>query len=64
MKHLRLFPNAQVRDSVLADIDYPVLHSTDGVGLVQMAYLKVGLFKMQLKNFLYKQRSHRPLYNY
>ena len=33
MKHLRLFPNAQVRDSVLADIDYPVLHSTDGVGL-------------------------------
>ena len=33
MKHLRLFPNAQVRDSVLADIDYPVLHSTDGVGI-------------------------------
>lgn len=33
MKHLRLFPNEQVRDSVLADIDYPVLHSTDGVGL-------------------------------
>lgn len=29
MKHLRLFPNASIRDTVLADIDYPVLHSTD-----------------------------------
>ena len=30
MKHLRLFPNAQVRNSVLADIDYKILSKTDG----------------------------------
>ena len=38
MKHLRLFPNAQVRNSVLADIDYKILSKTDGepgVGIQQ-----------------------------
>lgn len=30
MKHLRLFPNSQVRNSVLADIDYKILSKTDG----------------------------------